>query len=107
MPWHPGNTGRAVTATKTPALWSTHNSHRYQKLHRHYRGTSSQSEMDPKSHTTIIVLKGKREPAYLYGGFSSSYLRCPHQWETWLNMLNQVGLKPPSAQELLETYLKF
>ncbi|GBM35856.1 hypothetical protein AVEN_148154-1 [Araneus ventricosus] len=35
------------------------------------------SEMDPKSHTTIIVSSGWRDSAYLYGSLSSGNSRLP------------------------------
>ncbi|GBM86834.1 hypothetical protein AVEN_213782-1 [Araneus ventricosus] len=40
-------------------------------------GSDLSSEMGPKSHITIIVLSGWREPAYLHGSLSSVNSRCP------------------------------
>ncbi|GBM44354.1 hypothetical protein AVEN_185659-1 [Araneus ventricosus] len=40
-------------------------------------GYDPSSEVGTKSHTTIIVPSGPREPAYLYVSRSSAFLRCP------------------------------
>ncbi|GBN52874.1 hypothetical protein AVEN_2669-1 [Araneus ventricosus] len=44
------------------------------------QGYDPSSEVGPKSHTTIIVPSGGREPAYLYGSLSSANTRCPPRW---------------------------
>ncbi|GBN43836.1 hypothetical protein AVEN_137872-1 [Araneus ventricosus] len=54
-------TERPAAATDSQALWFLHNSPHYERLmqqHTFLTGYDPSSEVDPKSHTTIIVLSG-------------------------------------------------